>query len=100
MILEMDCGNSFIKWRVLDGALAVAGGVVDSDAGLIAAVLAVPALRVTRCRLVSVRSDAVTTGEHYRYQEPYREAGDDSDPETETESGAFYARLHHERDLN
>ncbi|EKS6649171.1 type VI secretion system tip protein VgrG [Enterobacter hormaechei] len=49
---------------------------------------------------VSVRSEAVTTGEHYRYQEPYREAGDDSDPEPETESGAFYARLHHERQLN
>ncbi|HCM9299962.1 TPA: type VI secretion system tip protein VgrG [Enterobacter hormaechei subsp. xiangfangensis] len=49
---------------------------------------------------VSVRSDAVTTGEHYRYAAPYREAGDDSDPEPETESGAFYARLHHERELN
>ncbi|MEG6216886.1 type VI secretion system tip protein VgrG [Enterobacter quasihormaechei] len=49
---------------------------------------------------VSVRSDAVTTGEHYRYTEPYREAGDDGDPEPETESGAFYARLHHERELN
>ncbi len=49
---------------------------------------------------VSVRSEAVTTGEHYRYQEPYREAGDDSDPEPETESGAFYARIHHERELN
>ncbi|HHG8782702.1 type VI secretion system Vgr family protein [Enterobacter hormaechei subsp. hormaechei] len=48
----------------------------------------------------SVRSEAVTTGEHYRYQEPYREAGDDSEPEPETESGAFYARLHHERQLN
>lgn len=49
---------------------------------------------------VSVRSEAVTTGEHYRYTAPYREAGDDSDPEPETESGAFYARLHHERALN
>ncbi|EML4351942.1 TPA: type VI secretion system tip protein VgrG [Enterobacter hormaechei subsp. steigerwaltii] len=49
---------------------------------------------------VSVRSNAVTTGEHYRYAAPYREAGDDSDPEPETESGAFYARLHHERELN
>ena len=49
---------------------------------------------------VSVRSDAVTTGEHYRYAAPYRTAGDDSDPEPETESGAFYARLHHERELN
>lgn len=49
---------------------------------------------------VSVRSDAVTTGEHYRYAAPYRDAGDDTDPEPVTESGAFYARLHHERELN
>ncbi|ELY6276190.1 type VI secretion system tip protein VgrG [Cronobacter muytjensii] len=49
---------------------------------------------------VSVRSDAVTTGEHYRYAAPYREAGDDTSPEPETESGAFWARLHHERELN
>ncbi|MDK4745497.1 type VI secretion system tip protein VgrG [Leclercia adecarboxylata] len=49
---------------------------------------------------VSVRSEAVTTGEHYRYVAPYREAGDDTDPEPETESGAFYARIHHERELN
>jgi len=49
---------------------------------------------------VSVRNDAVTTGEHYRYALPYREAGDDASPEPETESGAFYARLHHERELN
>jgi len=49
---------------------------------------------------VSVRNDAVTTGEHYRYAAPYREAGDDTDPEPETETGAFYARLHHERELN
>ncbi|MES0299305.1 type VI secretion system Vgr family protein [Citrobacter sedlakii] len=50
--------------------------------------------------LVSVRSDAVTTGEHYRYAAPYREAGDDTTSEPETESGAFYARIHHERELN
>ncbi|ENH3410694.1 type VI secretion system tip protein VgrG [Escherichia coli] len=49
---------------------------------------------------VSVRNDAVTTGEHYRYAAPYLEAGDDASPEPETESGAFYARLHHERELN
>ena len=49
---------------------------------------------------VSVRNDAVTTGEHYRYAAPYREAGDDTSPEPETESGAFYARLHHERELS
>ncbi|QIM44653.1 type VI secretion system Vgr family protein [Leclercia adecarboxylata] len=44
---------------------------------------------------VSVRSEA-----HYRYAAPYREAGDDTSPEPETESGAFYARLRHERELN
>ncbi|AYY06045.1 type VI secretion system tip protein VgrG [Enterobacter roggenkampii] len=49
---------------------------------------------------VSVRNDAVTTGEHYRYAAPYRDAGDDTSPEPETESGAFYARIHHERELN
>lgn len=49
---------------------------------------------------VSVRAPAVTTGEHYRYTEPYLKAGDDTDPEPETESGAFYARIRHERELN
>ena len=49
---------------------------------------------------VSVRNDAVTTGEHYRYAAPYRDAGDDASPEPETESGAFYARIYHERELN
>jgi type VI secretion system secreted protein VgrG len=50
--------------------------------------------------VVSVRSPAITTGEHYRYAEPYRDAGDDTTSEPKTESGAFYARLHHERELN
>ncbi|EPH7485969.1 type VI secretion system Vgr family protein [Klebsiella pneumoniae] len=49
---------------------------------------------------VSVRHDAVTTGEHYRYAAPYRDVGDDASPEPETESGAFYAHIHHERELN
>lgn len=49
---------------------------------------------------VAVRKDAVMNGEHYRYAAPYRQAGDDTDPEAETESGAFYARIHHERELN
>ncbi|QJT78741.1 type VI secretion system Vgr family protein [Kosakonia sp. MUSA4] len=49
---------------------------------------------------VSVRSDAVTAGEHYRYGETYLKDGDDTDPEPATESGAFYARIHHERELN
>ncbi|MCX8959052.1 type VI secretion system tip protein VgrG [Erwinia psidii] len=47
-----------------------------------------------------VRNDMATTGEHYRYAAPYREAGDDTTSEPETESGAYYARLHHEYALN
>lgn len=49
---------------------------------------------------VTARNSATTTGEHYRYAEPFLEAGDDNTSEPETESGAFYARLHHERELN
>ncbi|EKK3976250.1 type VI secretion system Vgr family protein [Cronobacter sakazakii] len=49
---------------------------------------------------VAVRSEAVTTGEHYRYGDIYREEGDEHDPEPATESGAFYARIDHERELN
>lgn len=49
---------------------------------------------------VSVRNNATTIGEHYRYAEPFLEVGEDSTVEPETESGAFYARLHHERELN
>ncbi|MEB0093168.1 pantothenate kinase [Pseudomonas sp. CCI1.2] len=62
MILELDCGNSFIKWRVvlLDGAGVVAGGVVDSDAALLQAIQAVKGLSLLGCRLVSVRTDEET----------------------------------------
>jgi type VI secretion system secreted protein VgrG len=49
---------------------------------------------------VCVRHDAVPSGKHYRYAASYRDADDDASPEPETESSAFYARLHHERDLN
>ena len=62
MILELDCGNSFIKWRVTraSGAGVVAGGVVDSDQGLLEAVAAVEAVALKHCRLVSVRSEDET----------------------------------------
>ena len=49
---------------------------------------------------VTVRNNATTTGEHYRYAAPFLEAGDDGTSEPEVESGAFYARIHHERELN
>ncbi|MBA2930863.1 pantothenate kinase [Pseudomonas sp. CCUG 57209] len=62
MILELDCGNSFIKWRVLDssGVSASAEGVAGSDAALIDSLLALPELLLTRCRLVSVRAQEET----------------------------------------
>ncbi|MBD2799084.1 contractile injection system protein, VgrG/Pvc8 family [Xenorhabdus szentirmaii] len=43
-------------------------------------------------------NDPLTVGEMYRYAEPYRNAGAETDPEPE--SGGFFARLHHERLLN
>lgn len=62
MILELDCGNSFIKWRVLDSdrAGASAEGVVGSDSALIESLFALPGLLLTRCRLVSVRAQEET----------------------------------------
>lgn len=62
MILELDCGNSFIKWRVIssDGRERALSGVVDSDSRLFEALAASPALSITHCRLVSVRSDVET----------------------------------------
>lgn len=60
MILDIDCGNSFIKWRVLEGGMSVAGGVADSDLDLIAAVSSLSSVRLSNCRLVSVRSEDET----------------------------------------
>ncbi|AMS18853.1 type III pantothenate kinase [Pseudomonas synxantha] len=58
MILELDCGNSFIKWRVLESseASACVEGIAGSDASLIDSLVALPDLLLTRCRLVSVRA--------------------------------------------
>ena len=51
--------------------------------------------------VVTVRNEAATTGEHYRYGDNFLNPGDDHPTAIpETESGAFYARLHHERELN
>lgn len=61
MILELDCGNTFIKWRLQGGGKATAdvGGVVDSDQALIE-VVREQAVQLRACRLVSVRSDEET----------------------------------------
>jgi type III pantothenate kinase len=62
MILELDCGNSFIKWRVLATAscVLVAEGVVDSDQALVVSLGAVLDLSLCKCRLVSVRTTEET----------------------------------------
>ncbi|SDX36072.1 type III pantothenate kinase [Pseudomonas syringae] len=62
MILELDCGNSFIKWRVMgnNGASLVSGGVVDSDEALLEQLGSLASVEVTGCRLVSVRSSEET----------------------------------------
>lgn len=61
MILELDCGNSLIKWRVisLEGRLAAAG-FADSESKLIEELSVYAAFRPSVCRLVSVRSDEET----------------------------------------
>lgn len=63
MILELDCGNSFIKWRVLPrvgiGAV-VASGVANSGEELIAALADRFSQQLSACRLVSVRADDET----------------------------------------
>ena len=62
MILELDCGNSFIKWRVIFPGCSspVCEGIaVDADAILHELAIR-KVLTISRCRLVSVRSDAET----------------------------------------
>ncbi|MCD5972826.1 pantothenate kinase [Pseudomonas quasicaspiana] len=58
MILELDCGNSFIKWRVIrqDLPVVLAGGVVDSDERLVEAIASTPGLSLRHSRMVSVRN--------------------------------------------
>ena len=61
MILELDCGNSFIKWRLVSAAqhLVAEGGVVNSAEGLLESVQQITP-QLTSCRLVSVRTDEET----------------------------------------
>ncbi|MGC1331157.1 pantothenate kinase [Pseudomonas sp.] len=63
MILELDCGNSFIKWRVIEseGGVRITGGVVDGDQVLVDALNAIDGLQLRHCRLVSVRNEDETT---------------------------------------
>ncbi|MEX3774162.1 pantothenate kinase [Pseudomonas sp. MYb118] len=62
MILELDCGNSFIKWRVLaaDARRTIGEGVVDSTLALLESLNALAGLNLRFCRLVSVRTEEET----------------------------------------
>jgi type III pantothenate kinase len=63
MILELDCGNSFIKWRVLaaNASRVIGEGVVDSDLALLEGLKGLSGLALTFCRLVSVRTAEETS---------------------------------------
>lgn len=62
MILELDCGNSLIKWRVVrkHDLVTVAGGVADSDRALLEQLQASGVVDIRYCRMVSVRSEQET----------------------------------------
>lgn len=63
MIVELDCGNSFIKWRVVDSAKSVicSMGIAASNEELISALDEIGrTISLRRGRLVSVRSDEET----------------------------------------
>lgn len=62
MILELDCGNTLIKWRVLgvDSGDVIFYGSVPAIADLLLALQQLPALSLRRCRLVSVRGEDET----------------------------------------
>ncbi|WP_217477766.1 type III pantothenate kinase [Stutzerimonas stutzeri] len=62
MILELDCGNSFVKWRVITepGASPVAEGVSTQADELARQLSDRNVGGISRCRLVSVRSDEET----------------------------------------
>ena len=62
MILELDCGNSWIKWRVVkaNNAGIEFSGVVAGCEELLQALLELNVLGLRRCRIVSVRNNAET----------------------------------------
>lgn len=64
MILELDCGNSYIKWRILNpvGHIVLLSGWANSATDLIGSSAALSNYDIQACRLVSVRSDSETAG--------------------------------------
>lgn len=62
MILELDCGNTLVKWRVIaaDGVAPVYQGFARADGELLVQLGALAGLQLSWCRIVSVRSDEET----------------------------------------
>nr|WP_278435276.1 type VI secretion system Vgr family protein [Enterobacter mori] len=84
-----DSGQESI-WDVHAAYHVVSGGVTTRDYNYREAL-------APQDSTVSLRSlEGITTGETYHYAEPFLTAGDTESPET----GAFFARLRHERILN
>lgn len=63
MILELDCGNSLIKWRVIDAPCGnvVSAGIADSNMALLQQLREKVALQLRSGRMVSVRSEQETS---------------------------------------
>ncbi|MCQ4261196.1 type III pantothenate kinase [Stutzerimonas stutzeri] len=63
MILELDCGNSYIKWRIVDGLseLLAAEGIASHALELVDDLRGRELMAaIDRCRMVSVRGDLET----------------------------------------
>lgn len=62
MILELDCGNTLIKWRVVpvEGGEPAHAGCAATPEELMAQLGGLAGLRLQWCRIVSVRSDDET----------------------------------------
>lgn len=63
MILELDCGNTLIKWRILpgEGQEPQHVGCAGSDVDLMGQLEGLSGLHLRWCRIVSVRSDEETS---------------------------------------
>src|SRR5690554_3596933 len=60
MILELDCGNTLIKWRLLDRGGRVRDGDMAPDLQALQRLLGGQEREIHGCRLVSVRSEDET----------------------------------------
>lgn len=84
-----DSGQESV-WDIHTACHVVSGGVTTRDYNYREAL-------TPQDSTVSISSlEGITTGETYHYAEPFLTAGDTESPE----SGAFFARLRHERTLN